>query len=309
MLPKVDVIGKIQQLYMEKRPVPYLTFMHVFNELLEDPTQVIPRKPSPDLREQLRAACMAVNVGILDTEGREENRVREFREKIYPAWQAALPREEMAKYDAILRGALREKQRPRPHEKDAVAVGEGDDRSRELLKKLGLVEEAAKTPAAQGRAAKAGTTEATQAPKRPVREFDNVDNLCEAIRAGELKVQYARRGEETESALYKLEGFDVEVKFAAAGESRYAVLTVGVGRSTVLNARERIDTAAAEMRYVRMSDFAYLRRDDEFVCTLTVGPNSVNLACSPAQAGAENDVIRRITLLHRDIGELVERLR
>jgi hypothetical protein len=309
MLPKVDIIGKIQQLYMEKRPVPYLTFIHVFNELLEDPAKMVPKKPSADLREQLRAACMAVNVGILDTEGREEGRIREFREKIYPAWQAALPREEMAKYDAILRGTLREKRQPRAYEKEAVAVAEGHDRSRELLKRLGLVEVAAETPGVQPRAAKAGAAEAAQEAMPPVPEFDNVDNLCEAIRAGELKARYAPRGKEAEFARYKLEGFDVAVKLAAAGESRYAVLTVGVGRATVLNARERIETAAAEMRYARMSDFAYLRRDDEFVCTLTVGPNSMNLACSPTQAGADDDIIRRITLLHRDIGELVERLR
>jgi len=106
-----------------------------------------------------------------------------------------------------------------------------------------------------------------------------------------------------------MDGFDVAVKLAAAGESKYAVLSVGVGRSTVPNARERIDNAAAEMRYVRVSDFAYLRRNGEFVCTLTVGPNSMNMACAPAEAGAQNDVVRRIALLHRDLGELVERLR
>ena len=43
MLSSADAIGKIQQIYMQgDRQVPYLTFMSVFNELLEDITGTSP---------------------------------------------------------------------------------------------------------------------------------------------------------------------------------------------------------------------------------------------------------------------------
>jgi hypothetical protein len=65
MLSSADAMGKIQQIYMEgTRPVPYLTFMNVFNELLTDPIKVIPKEPSEELKEGFRAVCMAVNVGV-----------------------------------------------------------------------------------------------------------------------------------------------------------------------------------------------------------------------------------------------------
>jgi hypothetical protein len=300
MRPTVDVIAKVQELYMQGRPVPYLTFMHVFNGLLADPMSVEPRKPSEALREEFRAACMAVNVGILDTEGREEQRAREFREKVYPAWKAALPPAEFAKYDEILRGGLRDK-RPRLAHEGQLAVQEGADRSRELLKKLGLVEEAPAAPAAE--------PVELPARMRAPRRFTGVDGLCRAIRGGQLKAQYAPKGQEGEFARYALDGKEVIVKLAEAEGRHYTVLTIGVGRSNVRDAQERIDDLAAGMHYVRMADYAYMRRDEDLVYTLTVGPNVSHMACAATEQGAEDDLVRRIERLHRDLGELVEHMR
>jgi len=299
MRPKADIVGKVQELYMEGRPVPYLTFMKLLNDLLADPMAVVPRKPSGELREEFRAACMAVNVGILDTEGREDQRAREFREKIYPVWKAALPAAEFAQYDEILQGKLRQKGQRRPHEQQPVAQ-EAGDRSQELLRKLGLA-----LAAPRAAAEPAESRPRTEGPRR----FASVDEFRAAIRSGQLKAHYAPRGQEGEFARYAVGGVEMIAKLAEADGRRYTVLTVGVGRSGIPGAQERIDELAAEMRYVRMADYAYMRRDGGFVYTLTVGPNASNIACAASEEGAENELALRIERLHRDLGELVERMR
>lgn len=317
MLPRVDIAGKIQQLYMEGRPVPYLTFMHVFNELLADPAQLVPKEPSDALRENFRAACMCVNVGIIDAEGRDEQRIREFREKVYPLWQAKLPSEDLAKYEDILGGGLRDRRRDEAHEKEEIAAQQATDRSRELLKKLGLVE-LEEEPVVPGpvpvelprRVAppEPAPAELSRRPGAPAR-FDSIDELCEAIGSGRMTVLYTTREEDMAFARYGLDDLEVLVKLAEVERRQYTVLTLEVGRSGLGEPAQRIDDFAAEMGYLRMADFTYMRRDQEFVYTLKVGPNSTNMACAATEEGAEEEVVRRIQKLHWDLGELLERLR
>lgn len=302
MVPRVDVIGKIQQLYMQARPVPYLTFVHVLNDLLADSAQAVPGEPSGELREKFRAACMCVNVGIIDAEGREELRVREFREKLYPLWKSKLPAEEFSKYEEILQGSLREKRRLHADERGLAAQQEAD-RSRELLAKLGLVELEVEPPAAVPAPVELPTREAAPA------LLEGVDELCAAIRAGQVNVEYLEPSPEGELARYRLDDLEVVVKLAQTEEHTYTVLRAEIGRSGLPDAEERIDGFAAEMRYLRMADYAYMRRDEEFVFTLNVGPNATNLACASVQEGTEEDIVRRIQKLHQDLGELVERMR
>lgn len=338
MLDRADVMGRIQQLYMQDRPIPYLTFIHVFNGLLEDPVAVVPREPCDVLRERFRAVCMCVNVGILDTQGRQDQRVKEFREVVYPAWQQAIPPDEFATYDSILQGRLRKGRDPEEHER-AVALEAASERSKALLAKLRLIDgppppapkpeapvapaveatavgmpavSSAESPSAAGptgreeaQRAKADTWELRvgQSPEAP---YAGIDDLCHAIRAGALDASYVPREQASDLAHYALEGTSVSVKLAEADGKEYTVLTARIGRSSVPEARETIDVIAAGMGYRRMADYAYMREDESFVCTLTVGPNSTNLACAAAEEGARGEVVRRIQLLHRDLGELME---
>ncbi len=141
MLSSADAIGKIQQIYMEgSRPVPYLTFMNVFNDLLEDPIKVIPKEPSDEMKERFRAACMAANVGVYDTEGRGDDRVSEFKEKVLPVWREKLPADEFTKFDDIIEGAMRAKFRDENQKRAAAdTVSEsGSLKTSELLRRLGI---------------------------------------------------------------------------------------------------------------------------------------------------------------------------
>jgi hypothetical protein len=300
----VDVVGKIQQLYLEGRPVPYLTFMHVFNGLLADQARGVPARPSEELKEQFRAACMCLNVGILDAEGRDQDRAREFHEKVYPAWKQALRPDEFARYDEILSGALRARRKRQAHEAEEVATRQATKRSRDLLRKLGIAEAEEEAAAAPAQPVGPDVTVRT----RPL-QFDSVDALCAAVREGRLPAKYVPRSQDKVFALYVLDEVRVTVRLAEAGGSYYTVLTAEVGREDVTGPPETIDDFAAEMRYVRMADYAYMREEGKIVYTLKVGPRTASFACASTEQSGVESTVQRIERLHRDLGELVERIR
>lgn len=303
MLSRSDMMGKILQLYKEGRPVPYLTFMHMFSDLLADQHDLVPEEPTDALRETFRAACMCAAVGLFDLEGRGEQRISDFREKIYPYWKAKLGPKEFAPYEDIVEGAERRK---RAAEEKALAAQAPDERARQLLQKLGLVPGGAKRPGPPPAADKPAAPKPA-APK-PGGTFGNVDELCKAIRDGDLKAEYLPREKAPVLARYPLDDHQVSVKLARAGGKTYVVLSIGIGREDIQDGAERLDLLAAEMGYRRMADFAYMRKDDDFACTVSVGPHVTNMACAADETDADPATVRRIQRLHRELGELVERM-
>ncbi len=300
MTPRADVIAKVQELYDGgTRPVPYGTFIRVFNELLKDERQVIPWEPTDALREYFRAACMAVSLGVSDTQGRGEQRVAEFRQKVLPVWKKELSPQDFAAYEKLLEG---KKEQDRGAAERELARQAADARSRQLLARLGLAEAAEEPPAPV-------LTEDVELPRRVAQRFADVDELCQAIRSGKLKVRYTPREERVNLAYYKLDAHEVNVKLASAAGENYVVLTADVGRTAAPDAEAKVDDFAAEMRYTRMAPYAYMRKDNEFVYTLKVGPSVTNVACATAEPGGGAEVVRRIQKLHWDLGELVERMR
>ena len=305
MLPTADVIGKVQHLYMNDNPVPYLTFMNLFSQLVDDPVAVVPKEPGEGLQEVFRAACMCANVGVLDTQDRGEPRVQEFRDKIYELWRARVPAEEFALYEDVIEGRVRKERGPADHER-AVQSDEASARSRQLLSKLGLAE-VEEEPAAAAAAAVSAAPEVT-APRGVALQFDNIDALCAAVREGSLHTRYLPRDEARDLAHYGLDSLEVTVKLARADEHNYTVLSAGIGRSVVMQPEQTVDDIASEMGYLRMAPFAYMRQDAEFVYTLSVGPNKTNLACASQVTEAGEDLCMRLQKMHRDLGELIERL-
>ncbi len=397
MMPKVDVLSKIEDFYMADRPVPYLTFMNVFNDLLSDPVKVAPKEPSEELKAKFRAACMAANVGLIDTEGREEERLDEFYHKVVPVWDAKLPLAEARELEGIRQGKLREERRREAEERAKAATRQAETRSRELLEKLGLEGAELEAGPKRGRpvpeeeapaeGAPAGAEavrlpgeepapaepqeepaevefEPAEPPGRPaaeaegeplhvdfdftpsegeevaeqvagapappvssaqamietsivepppvegrVRRYRNVDELCAAIRARQFDLHYAPRDQAEEFAHYGLDNLDVGVQLAEADGRHYTVLTAGFGRARLGSQAPVLDAIAAEMGYRRMAEYAYMRADGQRVYTLKVGPHKTSIACAAAATEAEKDVLQRIQKIHRDMGELLERLR
>jgi len=292
---RIDPVAKVRELYEAGYPVPYATFMRVFNELLEDPVKLVPREPEDSLTETFRAACMAVRVGILDPENRGDERIREFRQRVYPVWKAKLPAERFKEYDELMKGV-------RSGDQGRQTDGAPTDRTRQLLAKLGL-------DTVQEEPASKVQVQDIELPGLGPKHFDSVDDLCEAIGNGEVRVRYTTREEDREFASYDLEGNRVTVKLATVGPKSYVVLSVEFGRDDARCDADLVDEFAEDMAYVRMGRFAYMRKDADFVYTLKVGSNSTSVACAANQPGGDEEVVRRIQKVHADLGEILERMR
>ncbi len=308
MLSKADMMAKIQQLYREDRPIPYLTFMHVFNDLLENPRELRPKEPCDELRETFRAACMCAAAGIFDREGRADQRLVEFREKICPRWKEKLGAEQFLPYEDIMEAAKRRRARAIRDLEESQGI---DDRSRELLRKLGLVRkpgpEAAAPPTEEPAPA------APPAPDAPASAdpgiFENVDELNRAIRHGSLKDEYGPLDSPVDLARYRMGRREVTVRLVRTGGMTYVILTAPVSLDDVPNVRARLDGLVGQMGYTRRAEFAYIRKDKEFTYTAGFGPHVANMACLAGEAREDRATVRRINLLHRELGELLEKMR
>ncbi len=138
--------------------------------------------------------------------------------------------------------------------------------------------------------------------------FESVDALAEAIKAGQIHVRYTTREADEEWVRYALGDHEVSVKVARTDGRTYVVLSAAVGYENVAEPQEQVDILAAEMRYVRMANYAYLREGEGAVYTLKVRPRKATLACGVLGEADWGQVLIQLERLHRDLGELVERL-
>ncbi len=353
MLSSADAMGKIQQIYMEgARPVPYLTFMNVFNDLLEDPIKVVPKEPDDELKERFRAACMAVNVGVYDTEGRGEDRVREFKEKVLPVWQAALPADEFAKFDGILEGSMRAKFRDESEKRAAAdTVSEsGSLKTSELLRRLGIApEEGQEAAPAQTQPEPGPELEIDVTPKAPAKEeavfelegadafelespgggaleepetsevfppsaeglprvFPSVDEMIQAVRDGRLHVQFRAREDMTPFARYRLGTHQVEVRLVDGNTRNYVIGAILVGYGSLPDGEDAMDDMATEMGYSKTDGLTYRRREGDFLLRIRAQADRIDMPCGYPKGDGADVVAQQIQKIHRDMGELLERL-
>jgi hypothetical protein len=367
MLSSSDAMGKIQQIYMEGvRPVPYLTFMNVFNELLEDPVKVVPKQPSEDLKEKLRAACMAVNVGVYDTEGRGDDRIREFKEKILPVWKQTLSAQEYAKYDDIIEGAMRAKFRKEGEKRaaaDTVSESSGSLKTSELLRRLGIAPEETKQPAVASAEAPTDTDMEEEvdvtpkAPKAPAAKaaaskkdevafdfgnedafeleapggavleepesseifpeaagvstgvFPSIDELVEAVRAGRLHLEFKAREDMAPFARYRLGQHEVQVRLVDGNTRNYVIGAVLVGYAALPGGQAGVDKLARSMGYVKSDNLTYRRQEGEFLLRMRFQPDRIDMPCGYPKGDGADVVAQQIQRIHRDMGELLERLK
>ena len=338
MLSSADAIGKIQQIYTDgTRQVPYLTFMNVFNDLLEDRVKVVPSEPTEELKEKFRAVCMAVSAGIQDTEGRGDDRAREFNEKVVPVWKAKLPAAEFAKFDDILQGAMRPKV-PQPDEKRAGAdtVTESTSlRTADLLRRLGIapddkaVQGKAPTPAAAAPAAagkpgeeafeleSAGgaaleepeTSEVLPPPHGGLPSvFPSIDELVDALRKGRLVMQFGSRDDVDPFARYRIGSQEVQVRLVDGNTRNYVIGAVNTGYARIPDGPKLAASSAIDMGYTKVEDQSYRRKEGDFLLRLRIEPNRVDLPCGYPKGGGVDITVQQLQKVHRDMGELLERL-
>lgn len=305
--PRVDPVGKISDIYTDgTREVPYLTFMHIFNDLLADPMNVVPREPSEELMGTFKAACMAVGVGVSDSEGRAEQRVKEFQENVFAVWKEKLSRKDFMQFEDILRGAaLRKRKAEEKSRAGKTSLSGRTKKSSALLKRLRLIDadealegEGTTEPEKPGAAA----PPAAQEPER----FESMSAMCRSIRAGQVSCEFGP-GDGRTLGHYAMGAHEVTVRLAEASGQNYVVLTVNVGYSSLAGGVEMMGVIAEAMGYVKMGESQFMRKDEDFVHTLKAQKEKASLASASAN-GVPGDVAAQLTRLHWDLGELLERM-
>ena len=341
MLTSADAIGKIQQYYTDgSRQVPYLTFMNVFNDLLDDPVKIVPKEPTEELKEKFRAACMAVNIGIYDTEGRGEDRAREFHEKIVPVWKAKLPAPEFAKCNDILAGGNRAKA-VKAEEKRAGAdtVTESTSlKTADLLRRLGIApddkavqekpkpaapapapvkaspvqqpaEEAFELESPGGVALEEPDTSEVLPPRGGLPSvFASIDELVDALRLGRLLVAFNPREDAAPFARYRIGSHEVQVRLVDGNTRNYVIGAVGIGFAQIPDGQKLLDGMAEDMGYRKTEDATYRRKEGDFLLRFRIEPNRVDLPCGYPKGAGLDITIQQLQKVHRDLGELLERL-
>ena len=343
MQPRIDPLGKVLEMYNDgSRQVPYLTFMHVFNDLLEDPLAVVPKEPSDELKDTFRAACMAASIGVTDTEGRAAQRLKEFQTKVLPLWKDKLGRKEFRQFEDVIRGGgLRRRRALAAREKSTSFVA-ANEKSSALLRRLQLVSQPDDERGEPSPAVKPWQQEADAEPVAPsepeqpvpvppaqpapkpeppwqaddrpteaimehVSTFESMSALCKALHDGRLKPETGDGGS-VEFARYQLSGQRVAVKLARSGQQHYVVLAVAVGHASLAGGLEAMDVMAGAMGYLKMAQGAYMRKDDEYVHTLKAGPARISMASAAPPGDREGHLVTQLTRLQWDLGELLERM-
>jgi len=345
MLSSADAMGKIQQHYMDgSRPVPYLMFMHIFNELLDDSVRVVPKEPSDELKERFRAVCMAVNVGVHDSEGRGDARVREFKEKVVPVWREKLSAEEFDKYQDILGGGMRAKFRKEETTAAADTVAESaSSKTSDLLRRLGITpageegtepaeaesgldrelevsEEPLSLTDAAEKAFELGSPEgsALEEPEElevpmPAQEgipdvFGSIDELIAAVRGGQLPTDFGPRQDMTPHSRYRIGDHEVEIRLVTGNTRNYAIGAVNCGYAQLANSEDLVDDIANEMGYRKSDEFTYRRREGDFLLRIRMLADRLDMPVGYPKGGGPDILIQQIQKVHRDLGEVLERM-
>jgi hypothetical protein len=317
MQPRVDPETRVSELYAEGRSqVPYLTFMYLFNRLLDDPMTVSPKKPTEKRQPIFRAVCMAVSLGVTDPEGRAEYRVTEFREHVVPVWQESMTAAEFREFDSMLAGQRRQlrTRRSTEDESDSQIIA-ANAQSSALLRRLRLID----VPADE----EEGTPVTQESPPEPAQpppstlgleeveddSFESMSALCRAIRDEKLDAACGdEEGVTRTIAIYHTGKHRVAVKVAVSSGHPYTILVIPIGLSHVAGGEPAVDAIAEAMGYKRVATLAYMRKDGDTVHTLKVKPKATSLASTAGDAGTRMSLPAQLTSLHWDMGELVERM-
>jgi hypothetical protein len=312
-------VGKITDMYKEgEGEVPYLTFMHVFNDLLRDPMAIEPKEPTEELKEKFRAACMAAGMGVLDPEGRAGQRVKEFRENIVPVWKGFLEEEEFRETQALLRGEALRRRRERQRELEESQFDlerPTNEKSSALLARLKLID-TDEEPDQQDEKKDTGKVRATGAPRpapsavppaEPEGVYESMSSLGRAIRGGQVELT-ATDDSGHELGVYRLNTHSVSVKLARASGQVYAVLTANAGTEDISRGPAAIDDIAEQMGFIKMAPQAYMRKQENRVHTLKAMEKKVSLACAVSEDDLDEKIVSLLNRLHWDMGELLERI-
>ena len=340
MSPMVDPVSSINKMYQEAgRKVPYPVFMNCFDKLLKSPPKLDPAPPSSDLKPYFHALCQAVDMGVADPRGND--RAREFREKVLPAWKASLPPAEFAEFQQILDGTARKKMAEDKRAQERRAAEESDKRFEEEIKKMGkedmhaqfsrlaeqamadedAAEEAEKSAAEGGPdSAAAGAAAPTDAAAPPaagaeaaagaakpaaVPLLNNVEALVNAFAEKKIPIRYSSMEDKKPYVQYMLGQDKITLQIVKTPNSYYLVLNSPRGYADKPDAAEKMTDLAAQMGYRETQPLTYevVRGDHAF--KLKLGRKSTYIACKRKSEFAPEFVVKALHELHADLAAIV----
>jgi len=326
MQPRVDPETRVAELYAEgQAQVPYLTFMYLFNHLLDDPMDVTPKKPTEEREPTFRAVCMAVSLGIGESEGRADERISEFREHVVPVWKESMTPADFREFETMLSGQRRHVRPRREREEDSGShLVASNPQSSALLKRLRLIDVPDADEGSAGPQAVPPPPPPPAAPAAPAKTepaatlgleevdddtFESMSALCRAIRNEKLDADCGdKEGVTRTVAVYRTGKHRVTVKVAFTSGQPYTILVIPLGHAKVAGGEVGMDAIAGAMGYKRVGKLAYVRKDGDTVHTLKVRPDAISLASTAGGSGTRMSLPAQLTSLHWDMGELVERM-
>jgi hypothetical protein len=249
---------------------------------------------------------------------------------VLPVWQAKLPAAEFTKFSDILEGGMRAKFR-KDDEKRAAAdtvTESASMKTADLLRRLGIApeekeeapqatpkapepeEEAFELETPEGMILEEPDTSEVFPPSQEAlpRVFPGIDGLVEAVRMGRLPLQFRAREDMTSFARYRIGEREVELRLVEGNTRNYVIGAVAVGYSRLPGGEDMVDDMALEMGYRKTDDQTYRRREGDFVLRIRMLADHLDMPCGYPKGGGAGITVQQIQKIHRDLGELLERL-
>jgi len=311
----IDPVGAIAKMHREgTRKVPYPVFMTCFTKLLKDPGSVEPLPPSEELKQYFRAVCMALDLGIADPERREENRRREFFERIYPAWKAALPEAEFQTYQEILDGKLRERIERDRREQQQREAEEAQKRREELAAARSEEERRAMFQRLMRAALRETETEeeavgaAATAVAGPTPERRTVEELATAVARGELPIWYSDPASRKPYACYRYRNQTVVVQLVKTRHTYCLAVRYPKGYARRVGAGVIINKLMQERGYVERKPFSYFKEQYFFVTRIRFGSTSTNIVQQRRAEFTVHALAQALRAVHAELERILDAL-
>jgi len=326
----IDPVGSINKMFLDgTRPVPYPLFMTCFNKLLKDPQRIEPNAPSENLQEHFRAVCMALDLGIADPTGRGEDRKKEFYQHVYPVWKQALPETEFQRYQEILDGTTRrrrleERQEEQRRQAEQARLAMEQAAAEAAKVKQGprfadLTKAVLEMEGSNGVVLTRQVRRPTPRPARPstpaipgmeaaVPVHGSVEELIDALGAGEVPLQYAERGSKLSFARYAFRGENVSLQLVKTSNGYYLLLSYPRGYTQLAGAAEAVKAYMTGLGYEQTGPFFFEKTQGELTFKASLGAHSTNLAEKRGFPFTSASLARALGGLHEKLVALIEEL-
>jgi len=324
-MPIVDPVQTIAKIYQEgMHKVPYPIFLKCFNTLMEDPLKCKPKKPSEQLEPFFRAACQAIDLGVIDSLGRAEDRQKEFYDHVYPLWKQGLPAAKFQPYQDILDAKVRQHMEQQRHEqqkragethmeemdKESVAkVEEELHQQFAALSEVALEHEMEEGPGIEEKAEAEAQAQAAEKAKKHKRAvvMEELDELVEAIMEGQLPLNYADPKSKKPFVAYMYRGEKVVVHLLKSARAFYLTLTCEQGIEGRASAGPAINQLLSERGYTETEPLVYEKKEGANV-RLKLGRQTTGLALRHDTPFTEGTMAQAIQEMNTDLAEVLREL-